>query len=90
MNRNYIKKLKFYIGNTKGELDVPLVKKQEPKPMIRHCKNCIYSNFEPGLYNTLNSIHCFVKYEVIQNYNQRTRALFCRHYKQRNDNSSTE
>lgn len=60
----------------------------ENKPMIRHCKNCIYSDYEHNKYSHLHNIRCDVEYKVIQSYDQRTKALFCRHYKQRSDNNA--
>ena len=51
------------------------------KPIIRHCKNCIYSNFVLSGYNHTDSIKCEVKYQHILNEFQRIRALFCPHFK---------
>lgn len=50
------------------------------KPMIRHCKNCQYC----GSWLTIeDTITCKVKYKRILDNEQRIKALFCRHYKQK-------
>ena len=51
------------------------------KPIIRHCKNCRYSNFVLNGYNHEKSIWCDVKYIYVINDFQRVKALFCPHYK---------
>lgn len=53
MNRNYIERLKFYLGNTKGELDVPLVKKQKTK------KQYVTYQVKRFKDNGYNPIHIF-------------------------------
>ena len=60
------------------------------RPLIRHCKNCEWSNFELGRYNHLDEIICNVKYEHISNCNQRVQALFCRHYKKKRSDNNGE
>lgn len=52
------------------------------KPMIRHCKNCKWGNFNgKTIYSYDSDIWCDVKYTRICNCYQRVDALFCRHYK---------
>ena len=49
------------------------------KPIIRHCRNCEY-----GKLLFCNSIECTVTYKhITYNSDQRQKALFCRHYKQK-------
>lgn len=53
----------------------------EQKPIIRHCKNCQYS--EQWLFITEN-VSCTVKHKkCLLPCEQRIGALFCRHFKKR-------
>lgn len=49
------------------------------KPIIRHCRNCKYAE----LYKISGAIVCDVKYKYYSKNSQRMRAIFCRHYKQK-------
>lgn len=59
------------------------------RPIIRHCKNCKYSNFELNRYNHSESIKCDVKFQHILEEFQRITAIFCPYYK-RSDNNAKE
>ncbi len=52
--------------------------KAEGKPIIRHCRNCEYSN--PRL--CVCGVYCNVKYKGIDDFDGRLAAVFCRYYKQ--------
>lgn len=53
---------------------------QKPqKPIIRYCKNCRWAKW--GTYT--DSITCTVAYKYYLAYEQRIRALLCKHYCQK-------
>ena len=49
------------------------------KPMIRHCKNCEWCQRK----TFTDSIDCLVRYTVVLVSGQRIKAIFCKHYKQK-------
>ena len=51
------------------------------KPIIRHCRNCKWCTEYPDS----RIIECQVKYKNIWKQEQRREALFCRHYKQKDN-----
>lgn len=53
----------------------------ELKPLIRHCKNCQWIGGWLG--GVSEDIICKVKYKHINNGQQRYKALFCRYYKEK-------
>lgn len=50
------------------------------KPIIRHCRNCKYAELR-----TTGAIFCDVKYNLHEEGFQRTDAIFCRYYKQKEE-----
>lgn len=51
------------------------------KPIIRHCRNCEWANTNKSFPEF--KIFCEVKYKSVFAEYQRCTALFCRHYKKR-------
>ena len=48
------------------------------KPIIRHCRNCKYAKL-----HTTGEVFCDVKYNLHLEGFQRSDAIFCRYYKQK-------
>lgn len=53
------------------------------KPLIRHCKNCRWNDFEERANWCDSDIWCKVKYKRINKNKQRKEALFCPHFKKK-------
>ena len=49
------------------------------KPIIRHCRNCEYSE----KWCSYDHIKCEVKYKTVREGWQRFKALFCKYYKKK-------
>lgn len=54
------------------------------KPIIRHCRNCKFAN----LNKFTDSIVCDVKYKYYLQESQRVTAIFCKYYKQKEENQT--
>lgn len=55
----------------------------ELKPMIRHCRNCVY--LKTSDCGDIKDGVCMVKYKFKDFFEQRISALLCRFYKQKKE-----